>query len=211
MSTTLPLPRWTRAAALLLAWGLCVAEAGADDHDSGAEQERPTLQEPFPFDHAVHEEALRSARITCTDCHPVGLAEVSGDAPVAPGVELPPPRGSCHGCHLAELDRSPRAAPSTCASCHADLTELTPDDHVPGWLRAHAPEARAGAGSCRDCHETSWCFACHDDRGPVSENPHEPGFRVVHGVEARLDPRSCTTCHTGQTCVECHESGGAPW
>lgn len=189
-----------------------VSEGHAAGHAAaGHEPDGPTLQEPLPFDHGEHAGAFDAGRLTCTDCHPVGLAQVEEETVAAPEVELPPPRSTCHGCHLGQVQRALRAAPSTCGSCHADLMELLPSDHDEAWTQGHAPAARAGAGTCQDCHEAAWCFACHDDRGPLAEQPHDPGFRIVHGIEARLDPRSCTTCHSGASCVECHESGGSPW
>lgn len=204
-----PLARRALHGAVLLSLLSLVGPAVAGAPEEA--EDTPQLRDPFPFDHGIHQDALRSAHLACTDCHPVGLARVTEKGPAAPEEAVEPPRASCHGCHLGELDHAPRAAPSTCASCHADLTELTPPDHGPGWMQAHAATARAGAGSCRDCHDTAWCFACHDDRGPLAENPHDPGFRITHGVEARLDPRSCSSCHAGTSCTECHETGSSPW
>lgn len=173
--------------------------------------EAPALHEPLPFDHALHAGAFDAARVACSDCHPIGVAVPVQEGISSPGAELPGPTSSCHGCHRQELPRTPRAAPSACASCHADLDALLPADHGAGWETAHAVEARAFRTSCLDCHETSQCFDCHDERGPGVENPHPPAFRSTHGVEARLDARSCSSCHTGETCMTCHEEGGWPW
>lgn len=173
--------------------------------------EAPALIEPFPFDHGVHAGAFEAARVVCSDCHPVGLSVPAEEGVVAPAAALPTPISSCHGCHRKELPRSPRASPSACGTCHADLSALVPTDHGPGWQTAHAIEARAFGASCLDCHDSAQCHDCHDERGPGVENPHPPAFRAGHGVDARLDPRSCTTCHTGESCLECHEGGGWPW
>lgn len=170
-----------------------------------------TLIEPLPFDHAAHEDSLGDARVACSDCHPVGLALPAQEGTRAPEQALPPPVSTCHGCHLAEARRAPRAAPTACASCHADMLQLVPDNHGPGWLERHAADARAFGADCSSCHKTSECFDCHADRGPLTVDPHGPGFAAMHGVEARVDPRSCSTCHAASSCVACHEGSVSPW
>lgn len=165
----------------------------------------PALINPLPFDHKVHNRAMRSSGVRCVDCHPVGLV---AQPPVA---ELPAPLSTCHGCHKGDLPDAPRGARATCKRCHADLQQLLPDTHGAGWRDHHALEGRAARSECNDCHDSTWCFDCHDDRGPLSENPHGPGFRVTHGVEARLDPHACTVCHSGDACLTCHQTGSLPW
>jgi len=172
-----------------------------------AEQAPPRVQDPIPFDHALHDKTLKREGVACVACHPVGLRSAQG----APVQELAPPRSSCHGCHLRTFKGAPRKAPSTCATCHPARSQLVPADHGVGWLKAHGLEARARGRTCSDCHDQSACVDCHEGRGALSRTPHAPGFRATHGVQARLDPASCSSCHVEDTCTACHSTGSTPW
>lgn len=165
--------------------------------------EAPSVRTPLPFDHPAHARSFERAGLSCVDCHPVGLR---------PNQALPPPpRSSCHGCHLGELPGAPKQATRVCTTCHAHRAELVPASHGPGWEHAHGAEARARGATCSDCHRTSTCVDCHEARGAGQRNPHPPAFRTTHGVEARLDPARCSTCHTGNSCQTCHTTGALPW
>ncbi len=167
------------------------------------------LRSPLPFDHAEHARTFDKAGLSCIDCHPVGA---KASAPTEAALPLPEgPRSTCHGCHLGEVSKAPRAAQDDCLLCHADLTGLMPPDHNLDWISAHGDQSRAAGSSCSTCHRPAECLDCHDRRGAGSESPHPVGFRSGHGVEARLDPRSCSTCHTQTSCSSCHEGGAAPW
>ncbi len=218
MTRSLPVRRLLPLALLLAAGTLASGARSTAVADDGpaADTAPPALVDPFPFDHAGHAKAFERGRVTCIDCHPVGLRVSTPQGPVAPDTSLHAPRTSCHACHLDQLAHAPGAATPTCASCHADMHQLTPASHDATWLTDHGPDSRAFARDCASCHDQATCFDCHDDRGPSATNPHPPAFRSTHGMEARLDPRSCSTCHTGETCSTCHatgaESGGGwPW
>ena len=190
--------RWTRLGLGLALLGAPV-RAGDPVH----------LRDPLPFDHGDHAQTFGRVGVACLDCHPVGARST---APDSLALALPdPPRSSCHGCHLGEVAKAPRAAPDTCTLCHADLAGLRPRDHDLDWTRAHGDASRAAGATCDSCHTASACLDCHDRRGAGSESPHPVGFRSAHGIEARIDPRGCATCHTEASCTSCHLSGGQPW
>lgn len=163
---------------------------------------KPSLRDPFPFDHSQHARTFQKEGLTCVSCHPVGL-----DAQLA----LTGPRSSCHGCHLAEFAGAPRQATDYCTTCHARRDELIPPDHGHDWAREHGAAAPNRGGTCETCHTRKSCNDCHDQRGPGTRNPHPPGFTRTHGVDARLDPYACTTCHSADTCSSCHLTGVRPW
>jgi len=168
----------------------------------------PVVEEPLPFDHALHEPALVRAGALCTDCHPVGLS--ASDAP-APDQALAAPTSSCHGCHLDDYPGAPRQAERWCSDCHPARPQLIPDSHGPSWPAGHGRAARPWRSDCDDCHRTAECVDCHDARGAGVRSPHGAGFATLHGVEARLDPAACARCHTAETCADCHSSGTVPW
>jgi hypothetical protein len=191
---------------LFVLLAVTVAVAGAPNTQA------PSLYEPLPFDHAQHGRTFAKRDVTCVTCHPVGLHTGKGDSTQAPaGLQLPPPRSSCHGCHLGEMWKAPKNAPSTCGTCHDERSELLPGDHGVGWELEHGMAARARGASCDNCHAQQGCVACHDRRGPMVRDPHPPGWSSTHGVEARIDPASCTSCHQADSCSTCHASGVRPW
>jgi len=176
-----------------------------------ANDPKPSLIEPFPFDHDQHTKAFKKTGVACVDCHPVGLHTQDDQGFHDPQIPTPPPKATCHGCHLNLVKGVPRKAPNTCTSCHADRAELVPPSHIAGWLQLHGPDARGAVASCDSCHDRAQCLDCHEKRGAMSQNPHPPAFLSIHGAEARMDPNSCSTCHNGNTCVSCHSSGDIPW
>jgi hypothetical protein len=175
--------------------------------------ERPAIREPFPFEHRRHARSLRNAGLRCVDCHAVGLAMSAdgGREAAAPPADLPPPRSTCHGCHLQTVRGAPFDAPSRCETCHSVRAELRPADHGSDPIRSHAPLARAGTAVCRDCHAAAQCIDCHEERGAGARSPHGPGFAAFHGIEARVDPAPCAGCHSAETCTTCHGEGLKPW
>lgn len=190
-----------------LAVSLAVAGPAPRPGGLAADAPVPTVADPLPFNHGVHEKTFKKTNVTCVHCHPVGARTDAG----APGVDLPPPRSACHGCHLGQLPGSPRKAANTCSDCHPQRSELLPATHGLGWLEGHGPEARSVRASCDACHDRTECIDCHEGRGALSRTPHPPGFRSTHGIEARVDPASCSTCHTEDTCAACHTTGVVPW
>ncbi len=168
----------------------------------------PTVRSPLPFTHKEHREIFKDVGLQCSDCHPIGLVAPEGQKPPA---MFPPPRSTCHGCHLAEASAAP-TAPGRCALCHPNALELKPPSHGPGWdTGGHAGAARAARTQCESCHEQALCTDCHEGRGALSRMPHGAGFRAVHGIEGRLDPQGCALCHGGDACTSCHETGATPW
>jgi hypothetical protein len=183
--------------------------SATDERDMSDAGPTPGLHEPLPFSHDAHAPPFERAKLLCQDCHPIGLRQTEG-GPAAPE-RVAPPLTTCHGCHLGEARRAPRAADSQCTNCHSDRSQLIPSSHGLGWDVAHGGEARAWRATCEDCHATPECVECHDQRGALTTSPHGPGFGSFHGVEARLDPASCGTCHAAPSCTECHTTGRTPW
>lgn len=185
--------------------------ASTHHREPGSKPGTPALQDPFPFDHQDHAHAFRQVKVTCADCHPVGLTTRDEGSFAWPGDEVPHPYTNCHACHRHEVEGAPRSARGMCLQCHANPEEILPETHDLGWMQIHGMVARTPGNDCEDCHTSSRCIACHDDRGALSQNPHGPGFAAWHGIEARMDPRKCSTCHESSTCTTCHETGSAPW
>lgn len=173
--------------------------------------ETPGLLRPLPFDHARHAGAFEKGGLVCQDCHPVGLYVPTEAGPRAPDSALPPPLGTCHGCHLEKYEGAVRKAPSECMTCHADRRELLPADHDLAWIPAHGLASRTRGNTCSDCHEKTACVDCHDERSAGSRNPHPAAFRTTHGIEAKVDSYSCGSCHVQNDCTTCHETGVYPW
>jgi hypothetical protein len=186
---------------LLLLLLLLSSIAVASDHKA------PSVLDPLPFDHEVHDPELSRLGLGCVDCHAFGDAVEGAQAPAPVPVNL----ALCHACHKGEVAGVSPKAPRTCAACHPVREELRPEDHHEGWVEHHGPSARSLRSDCADCHARSSCVSCHEQRGALARSPHPTAFRFSHGIEAKLDPASCDTCHAAQSCTACHETGGVPW
>lgn len=172
------------------------------------DDQKPTVMDPLPFEHAEHKKVFHDLGVRCVECHPVGARAPEGK--VGTEVAPPGPRASCHACHRRDVTGAPRRSPGTCSTCHPVREELIPETHLGDWLEAHGEVARGLATGCVSCHDMGTCVECHEARGAKARMPHGPGFRSSHGIEARMDPSSCVTCHSGETCTSCHDSGGIP-
>jgi hypothetical protein len=179
---------------------------GSDDAPSPT---TPPLLEPLPFDHQGHERSFAKAGLTCTSCHPVGAQHTEQASPE--DATLPPPRSSCHACHLQIVEHAPKRAPDACMRCHSSRDALEPESHRVAWDQEHGEEAMARGAHCDRCHDTTGCVACHEERGATASSPHGPGFGAFHGVEARVDPQRCSSCHQGASCTRCHQGGSLSW
>ena len=189
----------SRQQTIMMVVGLILAVVAS----AGAPELVPGVIEPLPFDHVQHSRSFDKLRLQCTDCHPLGARDESGEA--LPDV-LPPSRAICHGCHEGQL----RRAGEQCTACHSQRQQLLPLDHDVFWLEVHSRGARNLRADCLHCHEANQCVDCHERRGALSPNPHGPGFGTLHGVDARIDPASCSRCHSPTTCTDCHTLGGPP-
>ncbi len=192
-----------RALLISLLFGCLCALASVVVADGPAEPEMPSLVDPMPYEHELHQAEIKRLGLGCVSCHKFG-------GPIEDELAPSPDLAVCHGCHRNAVPGVSNA-PSECATCHPVRDELLPPSHSPDWLTAHAVPARSPRARCGDCHERSICVDCHASRGALARNPHPPTFRSVHGVEARLDPASCDGCHMGDSCTTCHLEGGVPW
>ncbi len=185
------------------------------DSDPG---EFPMPERLILFDHALH---VVDEAFECATCHAdIEESEETG-AIVLPAME------TCSDCH------DDAAAPSECALCHVDTSNLRPLSHRAfDWAQDHAWEMRLGPGpeDCVTCHTDDDCAVCHDSptlaaggsgaprtlaelridpdgsRGLALEQVHELNYLFTHPLDVRIHARDCDTCHDRQDfCVTCHE------
>lgn len=105
---------------------------------------------------------------------------------------------TCHGPLDASQPRMAvgRAAPETCASCHAHEA----DEHL-------AKEA-----VCSTCHATL-SEAVDLAVGRIAEFPRPPsheveGYVLAHGEGAEAELETCAVCHARESCTRCHLNAG---
>ncbi len=134
----------------------------------------------------------------CATCHRT-LATAAGltDAQVA---ALPKPPSHAR-VDFASLHGSvARAAPATCATCHA--RESCQRCHVDGTrqplIRALAPDARIAR-----------LMVGRPAVYPTPADHRVAQFAVLHGAAAHATPLRCATCHARASCETCHTGTGA--
>jgi LSD1 subclass zinc finger protein len=138
--------------------------------------------------HAVRESGMQ--RLHCFACHDF----LSKDA------SLRPTRRDCLRCHRAEGVLPARFSDDApmqfdCGACHKPHAMPPAQEHVAcaschkGMTRAGL-HARAGHGSCRDCHRAHLWRSSRDDC-----------LRCHAGAPAHAEGRACASCHV---------FGGAP-
>ena len=152
----------------------------------------------------------------CTDCHK-GLEEVKFSAQgVSSGI---PTMESCYSCHNNEK------ASNNCETCHSNLTNLTPSDHLKtNFLNEHTMAAGVNSkNNCMMCHSDNFCQTCHSplnyngenksdnfyapyytkdngtrtDRGELQKltTAHNLNYLYTHGLDANQKSFECNTCH----------------
>lgn len=172
-----------------------------------------------------HEQHLGMKGVECLTCH-AGIEQDSTSAQTRlPAME------KCTTCHNGAK------APSYCESCHRNLAQLLPPDHLQSdFRRVHGEFVRLGGLNvdCSTCHSENFCQECHspvelkqfgekglsaDPRPRTSpkdqpaqttlQRVHDLNYRLTHGIDAQAKSADCATCHdTQQFCVTCHQSGG---
>lgn len=110
--------------------------------------------------------------------------------------------GNCHVCHR-NPDTKIKEAPSDCATCHQNMKEVLPENHLNNWLKTHSVEA-ATKNDCKTCHSEWYCIKCHNNNYAVENFRHPVAYRIYHSTEAFIDPASCGACHRVGFCVDCH-------
>jgi hypothetical protein len=187
----------------------------------------------FRYSHQFH---LSKDSMDCTLCHQ-GLEEVdySFKAPkYLPNMDL------CFGCHNNGMETSKKeevkkinpkgmVASKKCESCHTDLSNLKPKNHLASDFRKmHARYSRAGKfdNDCAVCHTESFCQSCHNgtpllpgkdlvsnatgdksanaenfdgSKKMVLQNMHSLNYIMTHAFEAKSKSTECYTCHNQQT------------
>ncbi len=170
-------------------------------------------------------------RESCLTCHagsePGAVKRLAVAGPGrATGAVVTRRRPATHGADFSEDHAAfARAAPRTCATCHARTECLychvpTPgtaqEYHPAGFLTRHPAAAFARASDCAACHNTaSFCMTCHAEAGlrssgPLRGNYHDanPTFLLGHGKAARQSLETCVSCHVERDCLTCHSANG---
>ena len=173
-------------------------------------------------------------RESCTVCHreaPPRAVRLLASAAEGRGhgAQTARRRPTGHGADFSESHAgAARAAPRTCANCHARAECLSchrPDAgsgsgaggyHPAGFLTSHPAAAYSRVTSCANCHnQSAFCSACHEKAGLVSRGVLRPGFHdarpaflLGHGQAARQSLESCTSCHVERDCLTCHSALG---
>lgn len=164
------------------------------------------------FDHDLHNtKALQPRGMACSTCHRVSMEDngrrVALLDPDASSTFSKPPAEICHQCHRS-TEAINKNATQDCEACHSGpegREAMKPQSHRRAfWRNSHALEARAGAKSCNECHETSTCAKCHLSRNDIELTNHGRNFKFFHSVEARTRPQSCESCHSRNFCSSCH-------
>ncbi len=174
------------------------------------------------FSHVQH---LAMDSVQCLTCHADIAEDTSSTQTRLPAM------ATCTTCH----DNS--KAPSWCESCHRNLAQLLPPDHLRSdFRRVHGEFVRLGSLNvdCQTCHREDFCQECHspvdlkafglkdlnaDPRPRTSpkdqpaqttlQRVHDLNYRLTHGIDARARAADCATCHdTQEFCVTCHQAGG---
>lgn len=174
-------------------------------------QPLPALRLPFKnlFSHPAHMSSLKSAGISCTDCHRFSIKSSAVD-PLAKKVSagaMAVSKKVCHECHLGKVEV---ARVNQCSLCHQEPEKLKPLSHNLAWKTRHGSFAQMNPSSCTSCHQENQnaCIQCHSQRNTLKPVVHRPNFRLTHSIEARANPAKCLTCHTTvTTCIQCHSGG----
>jgi hypothetical protein len=166
------------------------------------------------FSHNFHVESQNKA---CTDCH-TGLDKVKYAKESAGAF---PKMENCFSCHGTEK------ANNNCESCHTNLTNLTPKNHLqPNFLNEHKVVFGVSStnNNCMMCHSDNFCQVCHSTSGYTGENKKENFFapyytkegatrtdraslqklNTVHQINYKFN-HGLDANHKGFECKTCHE------
>lgn len=163
-----------------------------------------------------HKQHMNAKGDNCTDCHKgLDAVKFSKESSTAfPDME------SCYKCH------NNQTASNSCETCHTDLTNLTPKDHLKtNFLNQHTTVAGVNSkNNCMMCHSDNFCQACHSpqsfngnntkdnfyapyytrengtriDRGDLQtlNTAHNMNYLYTHGLDATQKSFECNTCHS---------------
>lgn len=107
--------------------------------------------------------------------------------------------GKCHTCHR-DTNTKLAKAPSRCDTCHVDMKNYKPNDHLKGWKTQHSVVAKVNYKDCKNCHSDWYCQDCHTKQNLVEFKRHPSNFKLRHSIEAMVDPASCGSCHRAYLC-----------
>lgn len=155
---------------------------------------------------------------TCLDCHQqMNNVKYAKDNLLAfPSME------SCYSCH------STQKASNNCESCHKNLTNLIPKNHLAAnFLNEHKiSNLTSEKNNCMMCHSDNFCQACHSPIGFKGNNSkdgfyapyytkenavrldrtalqklttaHSLNYKFTHGLDANQKSFECKTCHSAE-------------
>ena len=180
-------------------------------HYDGVYKKLRSSDSELYFSHKEHSKDQK-----CTDCHK-GLEAVKFSKESASAM---PDMESCYKCHNNEV------ASNSCETCHSNLTNLTPQDHLrTNFLNQHTTVAGVSSkNNCMMCHSDNFCQACHSpldftgdntkenfyapyytrdnatrtDRGDLQKltTAHNLNYLYTHGLDANQKSFECNTCHS---------------
>jgi hypothetical protein len=166
-----------------------------------------TYKSPNSFyNHEKHVEILYKQDKNCFYCHTLPNLEKMDEETIKKVILQKKDLkidGKCHTCHRNPETRLAEA-PFRCETCHVNMKDMKPADHIKGWDRIHSIQAKTNKKECQKCHSDRFCDTCHKKVYNVVNFKHPASFRTVHSLNAMIDPASCGTCHRVSFCNECH-------
>jgi hypothetical protein len=187
----------------------------------------------------INHEAHAKKGISCTECHnrvshdlnltvqEIVKLKYSGSVQIRDRMQM----DACMECHTGKKGEPPSRCdachpqefrlPYSCASCHENLTEITPQDHFqPSYEKQpHARSAKANLMYCLQCHTSQDCDSCHVKQNISLKLPqkrssefHKPSSHferdfmpALHGDQAVQKGKDyCFQCHKPEFCDSCH-------
>lgn len=161
------------------------------------------------YNHEKHVDILLKQNKDCFYCHNlpktdnISLDDLRNLLKSGPEIKID---GKCHVCHR-DTETKIAKAPSKCETCHIDMKNYKPADHMKDWIKQHSTNAKVNSEDCKTCHTDWYCRNCHSKQNTVEFKRHTGSFKLRHSIEAIIDPASCGSCHRTYFCIECHKKG----
>ena len=184
-------------------------------HYDGVYKKFKTPKTELIFSHKHH---IVDEKMQCMDCHK-DLDKVKFSKESAAGF---PNMETCYSCHNMQK------ASNNCESCHSNLTNLKPQNHLKvNFLNEHTvTDASNSKNNCMMCHSDNFCQVCHSPVGFNGNNSkdnfyapyytkegavridradlqklttmHTLNYKFTHGLDANQKSFECKTCHDVQ-------------
>ncbi|MCP4873694.1 MAG: hypothetical protein GY898_33830 [Proteobacteria bacterium] len=184
------------AVVLLLASGLAIARDPTAAPRSVEVYPEQSL--PITFNHERH----LTQGLQCVTCHADAVTSESPQDLLTPNHEV------CSLCHLVQAPNAAELFPkAACTTCHAGLTEGTPEhmsptgqplETAPQPARIQIPTARITFSHKTHVDEGVPCLQCHVgvDTADLATRNHLPTMTTCLGChDGGEAPSECTTCH----------------